>query len=178
MTETVDVPKALLERLLDRVDDLEAELKSYRATNEHDKATIRQDVNEAIEQASSEPAHETSTEPENDSPTPMEQIIQAGEESVAATVTASVRRAKQLAMHFGRWSTRTPNGLVIKNGLKDLLETATGERLRWVQIYRACEVLEKFTKGAIRFETHSRHGKMLIADRDNADLRSLLAVGG
>ena len=44
MTETVDVPKALLERLLDRVDDLEAELKSYRAANERDKATIRQDV--------------------------------------------------------------------------------------------------------------------------------------
>ena len=47
-TDLVEVPQALLERLLDRVDDLEAELTQYRTENERDKATIRQDVHEAI----------------------------------------------------------------------------------------------------------------------------------
>ena len=50
-TDVVEVPQALLERLLDRVNDLEAELSQYRTENERDKATIRQDVHEAIEKA-------------------------------------------------------------------------------------------------------------------------------
>ena len=40
-------------------------------------------------------------------------------------VTVSVKRAKAIAAHFGQWTSRTPNGLVIKDNLKNLLETAT-----------------------------------------------------
>ena len=54
--DVVEVPRALLTRLLDRVDDLEAELTQYRSENERDKATIRQDVHEAIEKAEAAPA--------------------------------------------------------------------------------------------------------------------------
>jgi hypothetical protein len=48
-TKTVAVPKALLEKSLDRVDELEAELQEYRDHNERDKAKIRRQVTEAVE---------------------------------------------------------------------------------------------------------------------------------
>lgn len=48
-SETVTVPKALLEKLLDRVDELEEELQEYRDHNERDKAQIRQQVSTAVE---------------------------------------------------------------------------------------------------------------------------------
>ena len=80
MTEddVVEVPRALLERLLDRVDDLETELTQYRAENEHDKATIRQDVREAIEKADeATPANEAQSDEmsaDDDAIIPMERL--------------------------------------------------------------------------------------------------------
>ena len=79
-------------------------------------------------------------------------------------MTASVERAKAIFTHFRQWASKTPTGYVVKDNLKRLLETATGESLAWKQVYRACRTLEKFTKGAIRFEKHQRHGWMLIGD--------------
>jgi hypothetical protein len=94
----------------------------------------------------------------------MEQVIRAGEEGVMFDVTASVRRAKAIAQHFRQWAKKTPNGLVIKDGLKSLVETATDERLFWKQIERAGHALEKFTKGAIEFTKTRRHGWTLVAE--------------
>ena len=171
MSEIVEVPRALLERLLGRVDDLEAELSQYRSENERDKATIRQDVHEAIEKAESDSKAAAAESDESDesgarddSMTPMERILRAGEEGVVFDITASVRRAKAIATHFRQWAKKTPNGLVIKDGLKSLVETATGERLFWKQIERAGHALEKFTKGAIRFTKTRRHGWTLVAE--------------
>ena len=45
-SNTVEVPRAQFERLLDRVDGLETELAEYRAANERDKASIRQQLTE------------------------------------------------------------------------------------------------------------------------------------
>ena len=78
MTPRWSTSRALLERLLDRVDDLESELSEYRAENEYDKATIRQDVNEAIEKAEATgPAPDAesgeSTAQDDSMGTPMEQ---------------------------------------------------------------------------------------------------------
>lgn len=167
-TSVVEVPRVLLERLLDRVDDLEAELNQYREANERDKATIRQDVHEAIEKGDqpdgADDAQNDETSSHDGSTTPMERLIQLGEHGVMADVTASVRRAKAIACHFREWASKTPNGLVVKDNLKSLLGTATGERLAWKQVYRAARALEKFTKGQVRFEKHRRHGWMLIAE--------------
>jgi predicted RNase H-like nuclease (RuvC/YqgF family) len=96
--------------------------------------------------------------------TPMEQVIHAGEEGVVFDVTASVRRAKAIAEHFRQWAQKTPNGLVIKDELKTLVETATSERLFWKQIERAGHALEKLTKGAVQFTKTRRHGWMLVAE--------------
>ena len=159
--ETVAVPKALLEKLLDRVDKLEEKLWEYRDRNEHDKAKIRQQVSEAVE---AEPSNsEDESEPDRDL-LPIERLIKLGENGVTAEVTASVQRAKAIAEHFETWSSKAPTGYVVKDNLKGLLQTATGERLHWRQVYRAAEALEKFTQGAIRFEKHQRHGWMLIGD--------------
>jgi phosphosulfolactate synthase (CoM biosynthesis protein A) len=167
-TDTIEVPQAVLERLLDRVDDLEAELSQYRSENERDKATIRQDVHEAIEKAEegeeTDDAQSDESGAQDDSMTPMEQVIRAGAEGVMFDVTASVRRAKAIAEHFCQWAQKTPNGLVIKDGLKTLVETATDERLFWKQIERAGHALEKFTKGAIQFRKTRRHGWTLVAE--------------
>jgi hypothetical protein len=170
-SELVNVPRKLLNRVLDRMDNLEERLSEYEAENEHDKATIRQDVHEAIEKADEATEREPTESGESDdsgdeseSGTPMEQIIRAGESSVVANITASVRRAKAIGEHYLKWGTKPmKGGRVIKNNLKNLLETATGERLAWRQVYRACRALEEFTKGAIQFKKHRRHGWMLIA---------------
>ena len=78
--DLVEVPRALLERLLDRVDDLADELARYRTENERDKATLRQDDHEAIEktegEGSGEPADGESGKVSsgNDAVTPMDRI--------------------------------------------------------------------------------------------------------
>ena len=140
-----------------------AELEEYRAENEHDKATIRQQVTEVEQADGSTDTEGDESDPQSESRTPMEQVIRAGEEGVMFDVTASVRRAKAIAQHFRQWAKKTPNGLVIKDGLKSLVETATDERLFWKQIERAGHALEKFTKGAIEFTKTRRHGWTLVA---------------
>jgi len=62
------------------------------------------------------------------------------------------------------WAQKTPNGLVIKERLKTLVETATSERLFWKQIERTGHALEKLTKGAVQFKNTRRHGWTLIAE--------------
>ena len=180
--ESVNVPRALLEQLLDRVDDLEERLSEYEAENEHDKATIRQDVNTAIEKAdeatSSEPAESVESAESESKGTPMHQLIEAGEAGVIGHVTPSIRRAKAIAENFPKWAKKTPSGFVIQDGLKNLVETATGENLFHKQIERACNALAKLTKGAIAFKNHRKHGWMLIAQPDDHRYRSLSAAGG
>lgn len=83
-------------------------------------------------------------------------------DSIMADVTPSVERATVLFDHFREWSKKTPKGRTITENLRNLLNTATGERLAWRQIYRACEALEEWSKGAIAFEKTSRHGWILI----------------
>ena len=141
-----------------------AELEEYRAENEHDKATIRQQVTEVEQADETADAESDESDPRGESRTPMEQVIRAGEEGVMFDVTASVRRAKAIAQHFRQWAKKTPNGLVIKDGLKSLVETTTDERLFWKQIERAGHALEKFTKGAIEFTKTRRHGWTLVAE--------------
>jgi len=181
-SELVNVPRKLLNRVLDRVDDLEERLSEYEAENEHDKATIRQDVNTAIEKAdeatSSEPAESVESDESGSKGTPMQQLIEAGEAGVLGSVTPSIRRAKAMAENFEQWATKTPAGLVISNGLKKLVETATGERLFWKQIERACEALAETSKGTIAFKNHSKKGWMLVAQPDDSRYQSLSAATG
>ena len=153
--------------LKERAEDRQriAELEEYRAENEHDKATIRQQVTE-VEQTDGTATDESDdSNAQSDSMgTPMEQVLRAGDAGVLGHVTTSVERAITMAEHFSQWAGKAPNGLVIKDNLKPLLETATGERFAWNQVYRAAEALEDATNGAIEFKKHRRFGWILVGD--------------
>lgn len=175
LREQIDDLKSVIEEQADRIDLLLkeraedrqriAELEEYRAENEHDKATIRKQVTEVEQGSSIADAESDESSGQNDSTgTPMEQLIRAGEAGVVGRVTASVERAEAMARHFAQWASKAPNGLVIKDNLKKLLETATEEKLAWNQVYRAAQALEEFTGEAIKFEKHRRHGWMLVAE--------------
>ena len=94
--------------------------------------------------------------------TPIERLSRMDAEDTGIDVTPSIERAVSIFDHWQEWSQKTPKGRVLKDGLKNLVRTATGEKLAWRQVYRAAEALEELSKGRIEFIHHNRHGKMLI----------------
>ena len=94
--------------------------------------------------------------------TPIERLSRMDAEDIGIDVTPSIERAVSIFDHWQEWSQKTPKGRVLKDGLKNLLRTATGEKLAWRQVYRAAEALEELSKSRIEFIHHNRHGKMLI----------------
>ena len=95
--------------------------------------------------------------------TPIERVAKLGSDGTGIEVTPSIERAVAIYEHWDEWAKKTPKGQVLKDGLKTLLRTATGENLAWRQVYRAAEALEELSKGRIKFFHHDRHGKMLLA---------------
>jgi hypothetical protein len=107
----------------------------------------------------------------------MERVIRSGENGVIGDLCARDRRAKAIAENFGQWASKTPSGLVIRGGIKDLLSADTGERLAWSQVNRAREALADLTNGAIALKRTSK-GWALVGQPDDHRLRSLLASTG
>lgn len=106
-------------------------------------------------------------EDEQDDLLPIERIAQLKEddepdENPFADTTPSVDRAVVLFNHFRDWSNKVPKGRVIKNGLKNLLNTAMDATLSWKQVYRSCRKLEEWSKGRITFKKVDRHGWILV----------------
>lgn len=161
---------ALVDALRNKTTTLDEEFTSYRETNEKDKADIRQfakeAVHEAAEQAPADQEHaEDEHPPEPRLQTPLERVIENPRKS-GITPTRSVQRAMSIAAHFPTWADSARAGRVIKDNLKMLLSTATGESLAWKQVYRACEKLEELSNGRIEFKKHDRLGKILVGDED------------
>ena len=94
--------------------------------------------------------------------TPIERVSVMDAEDTGIDMTPSIERAVTIFDHWEEWSEKAPKGRVLRDGLKTLLRTATGEQLAWRQVYRAAEALEELSKGRIQFIHHNRHGKMLI----------------
>jgi chromosome segregation ATPase len=161
----------------EEIDRLSRDLAGERARATNLEETIDAQA-ERIDELEAGTAQTDESVPRDDSMLPMQRLIEAGEAGVLGHVTERVDRAKAIAENFGQWSKKTPNGLVIKDGLRDLLNAVTGERLAWSQVNRSCEALEEFTNGAIRFKRTRRHGNILIADPSDPALRSLLSSGG
>lgn len=94
---------------------------------------------------------------------PIERLSRIDDmDDTAIDVTPTIERAVAIHDHWAEWSDKTPKGRVLKDNLKTLLRTATGDNLNWKQSYRAAEALEELSKGEIQFTKHRRHGKMLI----------------
>jgi hypothetical protein len=98
--------------------------------------------------------------------TPLEKLAQADDDDhpfPGGKPGPSVERAVEIYEHFRQWSGRkVMAGWTITEGLKKLLSTATGERLAWKQVYRACKKLETWTNGEIEFRKTDRHGWFLV----------------
>ena len=153
-----------IENQATRIAGLKNELSEYRAENERDKATIRQQVTEAEQSTTAADAESDESAPSERSMTPMERMLQWGEDTITKHVTASDQRAHSIAEHYAQWASKAPNGLIVKDNLKNLLQTATGEKLAWNQVYRACRALVDFAGGAIEFTKHRRFGWILVAE--------------
>ena len=123
-----------------------------------EKQQIDQDVHEASEKTTStNNIQNDETGAENNAVTPMERLLQFGEQGVMADVTASVQRAKAMAQYFDQWASKTPKGLVIKDTSRPYCRpplASDSPRSRCIEQL----ALEKFTKGGIRIEKHCRHG--------------------
>ncbi len=166
--ETIDRLRAVIARLHDKIDDLEAELAEYRNENEQDKASVKRRISE-IEGGEAGKSDSEGGVNGSETMLPIERLSKFGENHVAiANVTASVNRATSIFEHFDQWAEKAPAGRVIKSNLKTLLETATGEALAWRQVYRACRKLEEWSKGTIEFVRHDRHGWMLIQEQPSS----------
>ena len=168
-TDDADELRAEIERLNERLavvesensrKDEEIERLSRDLASERARVTELENKVEAVE---SDDAQSAESEPRDDSLTPFEQVLRAGEAGVVGHLTAKDERAQSIGKHFAQWASRAPNGLVIKDNLKNLLETATGENLYWRQVYRSCRALEEATNGAIEFTKHRRYGWILVA---------------
>ncbi|MFC4990592.1 hypothetical protein [Saliphagus infecundisoli] len=173
LEEATDEQSEEIHLLRREAQELRKELATYREENEKDKASIRQRVNEIEEDQSnsdSDSAH-------NEDLTPIERISLLGAEDTGLHVTQSVERAVTIYENFDQWAHRTPKGLVLKDGLRTLLQTARDETLAWKQVNRAANALEELSKGAIEFKKHRRHGNILVKEDDPTGCQSSSALG-
>ena len=166
MSETVDQLRAVIAKLHDRVESLEEE--NDRLSRE--LAIERGRISEIEDSTDVDSASEPQVKGE-ETMLPIEQLSEYGEDSDIARVggvTESVERAVEIFEHFNEWSKKAPSGRVIRSNLRNLLSTALGERIAWRQVYRACEKLEEWSKGAIQFRKTRRHGWILVEDRSSS----------
>ena len=166
MSETVDQLRAVIAKLHDRVESLEEE--NDRLSRE--LAIERGRISEIEDSTDVDSASEPQVKGE-ETMLPIEQLSEYGEDSDIARVggvTESVERAVEIFEHFNEWSKKAPSGRVIRSNLRNLLSTALNERIAWRQVYRACEKLEEWSKGAIQFRKTRRHGWILVEDRSSS----------
>lgn len=120
--------------------------------------------------SASEPTgNDGETGSEDDETTTLDRIADDDTENPAGVqIGPSVERAAAVMKNWENWSKKAPKGRNIRDGLKTLLETATGESLAWRQVYRACKKVEQLTKGKIVFTKTEKHGWMLLQPNGRA----------
>jgi hypothetical protein len=162
------------EQLAERVEEAETDRDELRSEIERAEASrghIIEDIVDVEQQlddveagagGSEGGSDDAKTTMQQSDMTPIERISKMDAEDTGIDMTPSIERAVSMFDHWREWSKKTPKGRVLKDGLKNLLRTATGEKLAWRQVYRAAEALEELSKGRIEFIHHNRHGKMLI----------------
>jgi hypothetical protein len=104
-----------------------------------------------------------------DDTTTLERIADDDADNPAGIqIGPSIERAAAVMENWQNWSKKAPKGRNIRDGLRTLIETATGETLAWRQVYRACKKVEQLTKGKIVFIKNNKHGWMLLQPNERA----------
>ena len=155
-----------IDDLEQRVDELEAEQNTQEKRMDALGMGIESANDDIADLEDSIDATSSCTDEQNtptDDWTPLERLSVIGEEALDDHVSASDRRAVTVFEHWEEWSTKTPQGNLLKtsDNLKSLLSTATDEHLAWKQVYRACRRIEQLSQGRITFFQHDKHGWML-----------------
>lgn len=147
------------------------DVESQLATLKEDFGNYREAMSKKLEGLKSELTEVRSTESGTSDPqgestettTPLEDIADdEKEDPPGVQVGPSVTRAAAIMSNWETWSKQAPKGRTIRDGLKQLIETATGESLAWKQVYRACRKVEQLTKGKIVLARTKRHGNVLL----------------
>jgi hypothetical protein len=167
-----------IDDLEQRVDELEAEQNTHEKRMDALGMGIERanddiaDLEDNIDAVNSNHSDEQST-PGADW-TPLERLSVIGEDALDDHVFASDRRAVTVFEHWEVWSTKTPQGNLLKtsDNLKSLLSTATDEHLAWKQVYRACRRIEQLSQGRITFFQHDKHGWMLKQHRPFSSMQT------
>ena len=167
-----------IDDLEQRVDELEAEQNTQEKRMDALGMGIESanddiaDLEDNIDAVNSNHSDEQST-PADDW-TPLERLSVIGEAALDDHVFASDRRAVTVFEHWEEWSTKTPQGNLLKtsDNLKSLLSTATDEHLAWKQVYRACRRIEQLSQGRLTFFQHDKHGWMLKQHRPFSSMQT------
>ncbi|MCO8245316.1 hypothetical protein [Haladaptatus sp. AB643] len=178
LADSITELKAEVAEKDERIDDLEQQVDELEAEqNTQEKRmdalgmgteSVNDDIanlEDNIDAANSNHSDEQSTP--TDDWTPLERLSLIGEDALDDHVSASDRRAVTVFEHWEEWSTKTPQGNLLKtsDNLKSLLSTATDEHLAWKQVYRACRRIEQLSQGRLTFFQHDKHGWMLKQHR-------------
>jgi uncharacterized small protein (DUF1192 family) len=167
-----------IDDLEQRVDELEAEQNTHEKRMDALGTGIESanddiaDLEDNIDAVNSNHSDEQNTP--TDDWTPLERLSVVGEDALDDHVSASDRRSVTVFEHWEGWSTKTPQGNLLKtsDNLKSLLSTATDEHLAWKQVYRACRRIEQLSQGRITFFQHDKHGWMLKQHRPFSSMQT------
>jgi ElaB/YqjD/DUF883 family membrane-anchored ribosome-binding protein len=98
--------------------------------------------------------------------TPLEQASLFEPDEILNTQRSreTMERVLTIFENASEWGEKTRKGRVLRladHNVKNLLEAELDTSLCWKQLYRACRLVERYTKGAFTFFQTDRHGWIL-----------------
>lgn len=153
------------------LESFKTEFGNYREAVSKKFDSVKNEIQQVRESESSDhnPKGENDETTTQNGETTLERIADDNQDDPAGVqIGPSVDRAAAVMRNWEHWSNKAPKGRNIREGLKTLLETATGETLAWRQVYRACKKIEQLTKGKIVFTKTNKHGWMLLQPNERA----------
>jgi predicted Zn-dependent protease len=111
--------------------------------------------------------------------TPLQRLIRHGPEGAVERPTATHRRAREIALNFGRWGEKLDDKLgkrirlsARKHAVKSRLEDVTDESLQWNQVHRAMAKVADLSDGRVELLEDGdgkTEGKILHAEYGEID---------
>ena len=175
LTERVDELEAELERKDERIDELEDELAAYKDFAGSEFADVRGRITDVEEQAqaaqvpSDEPTDADDPTHSQPSETPLERICSLPEHVADRELTANQERARFIARDVRDYAEKAPAGLVIDSQtIKKVITAAEGKKPHTQTVARIMNFLEKLGKDEVK-QTKRRGKKLVVVDPEAAD---------